>query len=83
MVSREQCVAAINDFIEKKELKKAVTLFEYLCELKNETHTEEIQMVCSNPTLLSMLLPNILEELQKEFNINKITDRNNTLITVY
>ena len=83
MVNREDCITTINDFLKTKDLKHAVTLFTYLCELKGQAEAEEVELVCGNPTLLSFLLPQILNALQQELKINKITDRNNNLITVF
>ena len=84
MVSREDCVSAINKFIESKSIKDAVTLFKYLCDIKNVLDkTEEIKAVCDNPMLISMLLPQTIEQLSIELKINKVTDKNNNLITVY
>lgn len=83
MVSREECIATINDFLKTKDLKQVVTLFNYLCELKGQSNAEEVGLICGNPTLLSFLLPKILDSLMQELKINKITDRNNNLITVF
>ena len=83
MVSREDCVTTINDFLRTKDLKLAVTLFNYLCEIKEEKDTEKISAVAGNPGLLSFLLPKILDTLTQELRINKITDRNNNLISVF
>lgn len=84
MVSREDCVSAINKFIETKSIKDVVTLFKYLCDIKNVLDkTEEIDAICNNPMLISMLLQQTIEELSIELKINKVTDRNNNLITVY
>ena len=83
MVSREDCVTTINDFLKTKDLKTAAILFNYLCELKGEKDNEAISAVTSNPTLLSFLLSQTLEALQQELKINKITDRNNNLISVF
>ena len=84
MVSREDCVKTINKFIETKNIKDAVVLFEYLCDIKNPPNKEEaMKAICSNPTVLSVVLPQTIEELSIELKINKISDKNNTLITVY
>lgn len=83
MVSREDGISAINKFIEKKDLKDAVTLFKYLCEIKGVSDKKEVEDINKNPTLLAFLVPQIIDALTIELNLNKITDKNNILITVY
>ena len=83
MVSRENCVSAINKFIESKSTNDAVILFKYLCELKEVNKPEAIEQVTNNPVLISFLLPKTIDLLTEILNINKITDKNNNLITVY
>lgn len=82
MVSREECIETINKFIKNPDIKLIVILFENLCELKGESSKEEMEAVINNSFLISTLAPNILEEIQRELKINKIT-KNNILITVF
>jgi len=82
MVNREECVETINKFIETKNIELIVTLFEYLCELRDVTNREQIEAITKNPFLISELVPNVLEAIQREFKINGIT-KNNILITVF
>lgn len=83
MVNREDAVKAINKFIETKDMKDAATLFTYVCELKECNNQEAIKQTCNNPALISFLLPQTIELLMSILNINKITDKNNNLITVF
>ena len=83
MVSREDCVTTINDFLKTKDLKTAVILFRYLCELKGEAENPLVDEICNMPPLLSELIRQTVEALQIELKINKITDRNNNLIFVF
>ena len=83
MADRETVVSSINKFISQQTLENAVTLLEYLCELKEVNKDEAIKAVIANPVLLSMVMPNVLTELEIAFNIIRITDKNNTLITVF
>lgn len=84
MVNREECVATINHFIATKELNDVLTLFTYMCDIKNVSYKEEaIRAVSNNPTLLAMIIDALIEALSYELHINKVTDKNNTLITVF
>ena len=83
MVSKEDCIAAINKFIKSKSINDAVVLLEYLCDIKDLENKEEALKALSNPALISMLIPRILEELEIEFNLTRLTDRNNNLILVF
>ncbi len=83
MVSKEDCIAAINKFIRSKSINDAVVLLEYLCDIKDLENREEAIKTLSNPALISMLIPRILEELEIEFNLTRLTDGNNNLILVF
>ena len=83
IVSKEDCIAAINKFIKSKSINDAVVLLEYLCDIKDLENKEEALKALSNPALISMLIPRILEELEIEFNLTRLTDRNNNLILVF
>ena len=83
MVSKEDCIATINKFIKSKSINDAVVLLEYLCDIKDLENKEEALKALSNPALISMLIPRILEELEIEFNLTRLTDRNNNLILVF
>ena len=41
MVSKEDCIAAINKFIKSKSINDAVVLLEYLCDIKDLENKEE------------------------------------------
>ena len=83
MVDKETCVEAINKFIATKSINDAAVLLEYLCEIKDLPNKEEALKTLSNPVLISMFMPRILEELEIAFNLVRLTDKNNTLILVY
>ena len=83
MVSKEDCIAAINKFIKSKSINDAVVLLEYLCDIKDLENKEEALKALSNPALISMLIPRILEELEIEFNLTRLTDIDNNLILVF
>ena len=83
MVSREDCVTTINDFLKTKDLKTAAVLFRYLYELKGEAENPLVDEICNMTPLLSGLIRQTVETLQIELKINKITDRNNNLIFVF
>lgn len=83
MVSKEDCIAAINKFIRSKNINDAVVLLEYLCEIKDLPNKQEALNALNNPALISMFMPRILEELEIEFNLTRLTDINNNLILVF
>lgn len=83
MVSKEDCIDTINKFIKSNNINDAVILLEYLCDIKDLENREEAIKTLSNPALLSMLMPRILQELEIEFNLIRLTDRNNNLILVF
>ena len=83
MVDKETCVKDINKFIQAKSLDNAVILLKHLCDIKDVPNKEEAVNMLSKPALISMLIPRILEQLEIEFKLIRITDKNNTLILVY
>jgi len=83
MVDKETCVEAINKFIKSKSIKDAVVLLNYLCEIKDLPNKEEAINTLNNPALISMLIPQMLDELERHFNLVRVTDKNNTVLLVY
>lgn len=83
MVSKEDCIDTINKFIKSKSINDAVVLLEYLCDIKDLPNKQEALNVLNNPALISMFMPRILQELEIEFNLVRVTDINNNLILVY
>ena len=84
MVSREDCITAINKFIKDSSLKNAITLIEYLCEVKQLDNPQEaIESITAVPTIIPIILNRVLIELETEFKLTRVTDKNNTLITVF
>jgi len=84
MVSKEDCKDAINNFIKTGDIKYAVTLLDYLCQVKEIIEKENtINSIANNPITLSMVLPQLLEELERHFSLIRVTDKNNNLILVY
>ena len=82
MVDRETVVSAINKFISQQTFENAVILLEYLCELKQVSKDETVMAVTENHTTFTIIIPFILEELERTLKIHRIT-KNNTLITVF
>lgn len=84
MVSKEDCKDAINNFIKTNDIKYAVILLDYLCQVKEIIEKENtINSIVNNPITLSMVLPRLLEELERHFSLIRVTDKNNNLILVY
>ena len=83
MVNKEDCIVAINKFIKSKSINDAVVLLEYLCDIKDLPNKQEVLDTLNNPALISMFMPIILEELEIEFSLVRVTDKNSNLILVY
>lgn len=83
MVNKEDCIVAINKFIRSKSINDAVILLEYLCDIKDLPNKQEVLDTLNNPALISMFIPRILEELEIELNLVRVTDKNSNLILVY
>lgn len=84
MIDRENVIDAINTFIDDKSLTNAIILLEILCDQKKAKNKNKLLAVAiSNPTIVTVIINDILIELQKEFQINKIIDSTNNLIMVF
>ena len=84
MVSKEECLSTINKFIKDSDINDAILLLNYLCDIKESKYREEIlNIVGGNTILLTSLIPNILEELERHFNLIRIIDKDYKLILVY
>ena len=83
MVNKEDCIVAINKFIRSKSINDAVVLLEYLCDIKDLPNKQEALDTLNNPALISMFMPIILEKLEIELNLVRVTDKNSNLILVY
>ena len=84
MVNREDCVRAINQFIEHRNLNEAIILIEYLAELNNSTNIPRIiDELSVNPTILTLILDKVIVELERKLNIYSIIDQYNNIIIAY
>lgn len=84
MVSREDAVSAINEFIRTSNIGIIGNFFEQLCEYKQIPNSkEEIKAVISSPIALSFIVDNVLVEVETILKIHRITDKYNRLITVF
>lgn len=84
MVSREEAVSAINEFIRTNNYGIIGNLFEQLCEYKQIPNSkEEIKAVISNPMILFSIGNLVLVEIETILNIHRITDKYGQLITVF
>lgn len=84
MVSKEECLSTINKFIKDSDINDAILLLNYLCDIKESKYREEIlNIVGGNTILLTSLIPNILEELERHFSLIRIIDKDYKLILVY
>ena len=84
MVEREEVVSTINKFIKEKDLNTAITLFNFLCDIKNPSNKEFLMnTVINNSVILLHIITPTIEELKNVLEINTVTDRYNNTITVY
>lgn len=84
MVSREDAVSAINEFVRTNNLGIIGNLFEQLCEYKQIPNSkEEIKAVISDLGVLWYIRNYVLEEVETILKIHRITDKYNRLITVF
>lgn len=84
MVSREECKDTINKFINTGDINDAVILLDYLCQVKEISEKEyTINSIKGNLFILTEIIPKLLDELERHFNLIRITDKNNNLIIVY
>lgn len=84
MVDKETIVSTINNFFRTGDIALGVTLFSYLCEIKNPPNKEDgIKMITNNPVLISFIMENVLVALETEFNLVRITDKIGRNIIVF
>lgn len=84
MVERDTVVDTINKFIAYRKMEDINTLFDYLCEVKQIPNKDEsVKAVTGNPVIVSFIASKILEELESHFNISRVVDKNNQLISVF
>ena len=86
MVSREECKDAINKFIKTSDINDVLILIDYLCQVKEISGIEKdktIRHLTQTFGVLPIIIPNILEELERHFNLIRVTDINNNIIIVF
>lgn len=84
MVERDTVVDTINKFIAYRKMEDIVTLFDYLCEAKQIPNKDEaVKAVTVNPIIIQLIVDETLKSLETHFNINRVTDKNNQLISVF
>jgi len=86
MVSKEECKDTINNLFKTGDIKYTLTLLDYLCQVKELSEEEKKKAIITIGLtfgVLSAILPNILEELERHFGLIRITDKNNNLILVF
>ena len=84
MVDRDTVVDAINKFIAYRQIEDIITLFDYLCEIKEISNRDQaVKAVAADPMIISVIANRTLEELETHFKICRVTDKNNQLISVF
>lgn len=84
MVSREECVTALNNYIREEDKEKyMIQLLTYLCEIKNVSDINKtVNTLTSNPFILGAIALQIIEELCEHFKLNKVLNKFNLPIMV-
>ena len=84
MVDRDKVVDTINKFIVYRKIEDIVALFDYLCEAKQIPNRDEaVKAVTANPIIIQLIVDETLRSLEVHFSINRVTDKNNQLISVF
>ena len=84
MVDKDTVASAINKFIKSREMKDILTLFDYLCEVKQIPNKDEaVKAVAANPMVLTLIVDRTLQDLEIHFGICRLTDARNQLISVF
>ena len=84
MADKDTVVSAINKFIAYRRLEDVITLFDYLCEAKQIPNKDDaVKAVTANPIILHLIAEETLKSLETHYNITRVTDKNNQLISVF
>ena len=84
MADKETTISTINKFFRTGDLALGILLFSHLCDIKNPPNKEDgIKAIANNPTIIPLIMENILVALETELNLIRITDKFGRNIIVY
>lgn len=80
---RQEIVNAINIFIKNPILSNAIEIAEIFANIKGKDGIIFLQIINDNPSILQIVIDEIIKQLEVEYNINRVQNKNNQLILVY
>lgn len=80
---RQEIVNAINIFIKNPILSNAIKIAEIFSNIKGKDGIIFLQIVNDNPSILQIVIDEIIKQLEIEYKINRVQNKNNQLILVY
>lgn len=80
---RQEIVNAINTFIKNPILLNAIKIAEIFANIKGKDGIIFLQIVNDNPSILQIAIDEIIKQLEVEYKINRVQNKNNQLILVY
>ena len=80
---RQEIVNTINIFIKNPILSNAMEIAEIFANIKGKDGIIFLQIVNDNPSILQIVIDEIIKQLEIEYKINRVQNKNNQLILVY
>lgn len=80
---RQEIVNAINIFIKNPILSNAMEIAKIFANIKDKDGIIFLQIVNDNPSILQIVIDEIIKQLEIEYKINRVQNKNNQLILVY
>ena len=80
---RQEIVNTINIFIKNPILSNAMKIVEIFANIKSKDGIIFLQIVNDNPSILQIVIDEIIKQLEIEYKINRVQNKNNQLILVY
>ena len=80
---RQEIVNAINTFIKNPILSNAIEIAKIFANIKGKDGIIFLQIVNDNPSILQIVIDEIIKQLEIEYKINRVQNKNNQLILVY
>lgn len=76
-------INTINTFIKDSSLFNALKVAEIFADSRGEEGSIFLQLIKQQPALIQMTIDEMLKQLEIEYKINRIQDKDNHLISVY
>ena len=83
ITDRQEIVNTINIFIKNPILSNAMKIAEIFANIKDKDGIIFLQIVNDNPSILQIVIDEIIKQLEIEYKINRVQNKNNQLILVY